>query len=370
MHATRFHAASLVLIGAIAALAGCTELEPRIPRVADDGAATALPATQPLVLSSSRFAAERADEAMTISSALDRITKRVVPLDHMYRHEGTGHGVTVYVYDGGVSTTHPELAGRVRVGYSAYPTDPPICNAHGTAVAGAIAGATLGVAPEARIVDVKIIQCASLRGPIHGIIDATAWVIRDHREHGGRAVVNWSFLADTEATIPALDSSVALLRAAGMPVIVSAGNADVNACHASPADAPGVIVVGATTITLDTVSGTAFPVDVRTPGTAWGPCIDLFAPGDSDLLPSLDSSGAPSFQHWFGTSMATGYVSGAAALYLEARPDATPDEVGDFLRANATRSVVGDGCASLGRMLYVGPRTVTTADPHTPGAPR
>lgn len=105
----------------------------------------------------------------TMSGALDRIDQRQLPLDATYQRSGSGRGVTVYVFDGGVSPTHPELAGRVRIGYTAFPTDPKICNAHGTAVAGAIAGATLGVAPEAEIVDVKMVQCGTLRGTIKGI---------------------------------------------------------------------------------------------------------------------------------------------------------------------------------------------------------
>src|SRR5947208_1261765 len=80
--------------------------------------------------------------APTVSFALDRIDQRTLPLDRTYRHGATGKGVTVYVFDGGVSTTHPELAGRVRVGYTGFPNDPKICNPHGTAVPRAIAGNT------------------------------------------------------------------------------------------------------------------------------------------------------------------------------------------------------------------------------------
>src|ERR687885_2001052 len=119
-------------------------------------------------------------ESRTLSFALDRIDQRRLPLDRTYRHGGTGKGVTVYVFDGGVSTDHPELAGRVRRGYTAFPADPAICNAHGTAVAGAIAGATLGVAPDADIVDVKMVQCEKLRGTIRGIVEGSRWAIEDH----------------------------------------------------------------------------------------------------------------------------------------------------------------------------------------------
>jgi len=155
----------------------------------------------------------------TTSVALDRIDQRQLPLDATYRRSGSGRGVTVYVFDGGVSPTHPELAGRVRTGYTAFPSDPKICNAHGTAVAGAIAGTTLGVAPEAEIVDVKMVQCSTLRGTIKGIVDGAKWTIEDHKVRGGAAVANWSFIADTAADIPALDSAVAALRAAGIPGI-------------------------------------------------------------------------------------------------------------------------------------------------------
>src|SRR5205823_1457019 len=105
-----------------------------------------------------------------------------------------------------------------------FPGDEKICNPHGTAVAGAIAGSTLGVAPNANIVDVKMVQCDKLRGTIKAIVDGARWTIEDHKQHPGPAVANWSFIADTSSRIPALDSAVTELREAGIPVVVSAGN--------------------------------------------------------------------------------------------------------------------------------------------------
>jgi subtilisin family serine protease len=278
-----------------------------------------------------------------------------LPLDRTYRHGATGKGVTVYVFDGGVSTTHPELAGRVRIGYSAFPNDPPICNPHGTAVAGAVAGATLGVAPEADIVDVKMVQCERLRGTISAIVDGARWVIEDHKAHPGPAIANWSFIADTAAHIAALDSAVDALRAAGIPVIVSAGNVDIDACRVSPANAKGVVVVGASSITMvRTQDGGSVAVDRRAPGTAYGSCISLYAPGDSVLLPSLGRDSAPTSQLWNGTSMSAGYVSGAAALFLETHPQATPDQVTEHLQATATMNVLRYTGTTVSRMLYVG----------------
>jgi subtilisin family serine protease len=293
-------------------------------------------------------------ESQTFSLALDRIDQRALPLDRTYRRTGTGRGVAVYVFDGGVLGTHPELIGRVRKGFDAFPNDPKVCNAHGTAVSGAIGGKTLGVAPEVEIIDVKMVECSKLRGTIKAIVDGTAWVIDDHKKHGGRpAVANWSFIADTSSHIPQLDTAVAQLREAGIPVIVSAGNLDINACRVSPGNAEGAIVVGASAIGRE--PGQAKIVDRRAANTAFGPCIDLYAPGDSVLLPSFDASQTPSAQLWNGTSMSAGYVSGAAALFLESHPNASPNEVLGSLRMNATPNVVQDTRAPLSWLLYVGP---------------
>jgi subtilisin family serine protease len=279
----------------------------------------------------------------TASFALDRIDQRTLPLDSTYSHHGTGRGVTVYVFDGGVSMDHAELVGRVRRGYTAYPDDPVVCNGHGTAVAGAVAGTTLGVAPAAHIVDVKIIQCEKLHGSVQGIVDAAHWVIADHAREGGPAVANWSFVVDTSHHINDIDKAAAELQAAGITVVVSAGNVNINACQVSPGNAPGVITVGSIGVG-----------DRRERATAWGPCIDLYAPGDSVLLPSVNNALEPCTQLWTGTSLSAGFVSGAAALYLEAHPDATPDRVAAYLRFTATKNAVPDSLSATTRLLFVG----------------
>lgn len=291
-------------------------------------------------------------ESPTISVALDRIDQREPELDNRYHRRGTGAGVTVYVFDGGIAEDHPELAGRVRRGFSAFPDEEPVCNAHGTAVAGAIGGQTLGVAPGVEIVDVKMVECRRMRGTIAGIVEATEWVIADVRANPRRrAVANWSFVADTGTFVPALDSAVAALVAAGVPVVVSAGNIDMNACRISPANAPRSISVGASAYMRDPDGMVA---DRRAPGTAHGPCIDVYAPGDSVMLPGFTAARQHNTQLWNGTSMSAGYVSGAAALFLEAHPAATPTDVAEWLRETGTRNVVSDTRSRSSRMLFVG----------------
>jgi Subtilisin-like serine proteases len=141
-----------------------------------------------------------------------------------------------------VLATHPELRGRVRLGYDAFPGEEHICNAHGTAVAGAAAGTTLGVAPDAEVVDVKMVECRTMRGSIDAIVKGTRWMLADHALHPERrAIANWSFMADTANPIAALDSAVAQLNAVGIPVVVSAGNYEMNACHISPSNSPGAM---------------------------------------------------------------------------------------------------------------------------------
>ena len=302
----------------------------------------------------------------TKSNALDRITKREPRLDSTMRRTGTGRGVAIYVFDGGVSDTHAELAGRVRVGFDAFPSTPRVCNAHGTAVAGAAAGATLGVAPEAEIIDVKIINCEHMRGSVGAIADAARWTVQDHRRHPGQAAIaNWSFAVDTTRSVPEVDSALAMLRDAGLLVVVAAGNFDIDACHVSPANAPRALVVGASALIRSTDKQWH---DVRATNTAWGPCIDLYAPGDSVLLPGFDREG-PTMSVWNGTSMAAGYVSGAASLIFEREPDASPDDVMMALLQQATPSVVDEraGVTTSARspLLYVGPAVRTVASiPH------
>lgn len=345
---------ALAGVSVVGALGGCAQVSR--PRLVD-GKAPRTESGSLYRLASSGAWAATVYEARTVSFALDRIDQRGLPLDHTYRHAATGDGVTVYVFDGGVSATHPELAGRVRAGFSGFPDDPKICNAHGTAVAGAVAGATLGVAPHASIVDVKMVQCEKLRGTIKAIVEGAHWVVEDHKLHPGPAVANWSFIADTSTSIPGLDSAVADLRAAGIPVIVSAGNLEIDACRVSPANSKGVLVVGASSLTGEHLrNGATQFVDHRAPGTAYGSCIDLYAPGDSVLLPSLDRDMSPISQLWNGTSMSAGYVSGAAALFLETHPNATPDQVADELKSTATIDVLHDTQTTFSRMLYVGTR--------------
>jgi subtilisin family serine protease len=126
-----------------------------------------------------------------------------------------------------------------------------------------------------------------------------------------------------------------------------------NACRIAPANSPGAIVVGASRVRRTGSDSTAHLVDARTPGTAFGACLDVFAPGDSVLLPSMEGR-LPTTQLWTGTSMSAGYVSGAIALYLEAHPAATPTEVADHIRATSRGTVVDPTRSPHTGLLFIG----------------
>lgn len=295
-------------------------------------------------------------ERHTVSSALDRITKRQPALNGLASWAGDGRGVSIYVFDGGVDQQNPELAGRVRIGYDAFPSMPRVCNAHGTAVAGAAAGASLGVAPRAEVVDVKIINCATKRGTLDAIVQAARWTAADHRLHPfAPAVANWSFIVDTDKVFPGIDTAVKILEHAGILVVASAGNFDIDACRVAPANSHHTLVVGASSVMRDEMKHAVR--DTRTVETAWGRCIELYAPGDSVLLPGSDNARS-STSFWGGTSMSAGYVSGAAALILERNPLASPETVRRTLEERATPGAVDERTGPSnrrGRLLYIGP---------------
>ncbi|MGH9000132.1 MAG: protease inhibitor I9 family protein, partial [Acidimicrobiia bacterium] len=68
---------------------------------------------------------------------LDRIDQADLPLDERFGFTATGAGVTAYIIDTGIRTTHADFGGRARAGFDSEPGgDGTDCNGHGTHVAG------------------------------------------------------------------------------------------------------------------------------------------------------------------------------------------------------------------------------------------
>ncbi|HEY8548166.1 MAG TPA: S8 family serine peptidase [Acidimicrobiales bacterium] len=243
----------------------------------------------------------------------------------------TGKDVIVAVIDSEVSLRHPALAGRVvhRRNFTAEGWGNP--HPHGTAVAGIIAADDPthgGVAPGAVIYNYKV-----LAGPISAEDFGGALAIQMALEDGA-VVANCSWGAGpagdgTSREARAVDAAWQL----GMVVVKSSGNAGPDdGTMSSPADAAGVIVVGATDIDGDTVQhySSRGPVHVR-PGP------HLVAPGGSaaERIESCDVAGGFAPTPGPGTSYAAPHVTGMVALLAEREPEWSPDQVRDHLVAAA-----------------------------------
>ncbi len=264
--------------------------------------------------------------ALAPSWGIDRIDQTALPLDGRIILPATGAGVTTYIVDTGIRPDHVEFGGRVTSGYTAvsdsYGSND--CNGHGTHVAGTVAGSTVGVAPSATLVPVRVLSCSG-GGTIAGVIAGINWMIADHLP-GVPAVANMSLGGGYSA---ALNSAVAAGVADGIVFAVAAGNENADACGVSPASEPTAITVGSTTST-----------DARSSFSNYGPCLDIFAPGSSILSAWITSATAT--DTYSGTSMAAPHVAGAAAVLLSM----------GYTSANAATALVT--LASLNRVSDAG----------------
>ncbi|MEW1772438.1 type VII secretion-associated serine protease mycosin [Streptomyces sp. NPDC086777] len=255
-----------------------------------------------------------------------------------------GKGVTVAVLDTGVEADHPDLAGNVlaakdMIGFGAGPGDRDWAR-HGTAMAGIIAGhghgvgngdGVMGVAPEARILPVRVIledgdsaraRARSTRG------DALAEGIRWAADHGAD-VINLSLGDDSDSAHPEPSEDEAIQYALKKDVVVvaSAGNGGDKGDHISyPAAYPGVIAATA----VDKF-GTRAGFSTR----RWYATVS--APGVDIVIADPDHK----YYEGWGTSAASAFVSGAVALIKAAHPGLTPAQIKKLLEDTARDAPAG-----------------------------
>lgn len=302
---------------------------------------------------------------------LDRIDQQTLPLNGGYSYASSGLGVTAYILDSGINTSHIDFSGRIARGsyvdftpLNPIPPNPflPLetasfedCNGHGTHVAGIVGGTTYGLAKDVSLVPVKVFRCNG-SSTVSDVINGLDFVIADHAAHPGPAVANLSFGGTVS---PALDAAVASAIASGITVVVAAGNDNADACLSSPADLTAAITVAASDI-----------LDNAAPFTNHGPCVDVFAPGVGILSAWIDSPTAANVQS--GTSMAAPHVAGVVARMLELTPTATPDAIWTALSTASTAGALTVPVGDPNLLAFIAPPTIPSPAfaPTPPMAPR
>ncbi|WP_242883492.1 S8 family peptidase [Actinomadura litoris] len=289
-----------------------------------------------------RVAAIEQDQVVEIASrtqraplpwGLDRIDQRGRKLSKSYTYSATGSGVTAYIIDSGLVTTHKEFGGRAAVAWKAPGfADGNDCNGHGTHVAGIIGSKSYGVAKNVKLRALRVLDCKG-KGSLSSLVAAAQWL----RTHAAKpAVANISIGGPKSA---ALNTAVTNLSKSGVFVSVAAGNENADACRTSPAGAGWVMTVGATTV-----------YDNRASWSNWGRCVDISAPGYG-ITSTWKNGGHQSLS---GTSMAAPHVSGVAALYLTTHRKATFPAVQKWLIDNSTKNSLGHLRGQANRLLYKG----------------
>lgn len=287
------------------------------------------------------------NQTPTPSWGLDRVDQREkVSTDTSYQgtygYRSAGTGATIYIGDTGIYPNE-DIAGRISTsGFSgiADGNGTVDCNGHGTHVSTTAAGTKYGVAKNATLVPVRILNCTG-SGTYATVIAGLDWILSPLNTNSkSQAVLNLSIGGGASS---AINDAILRLTNAGITVVAAAGNESTDACTRSPASAPSAITVGATTI-----------VDARASFSNYGPCVDIFAPGSGITGGWI---GSPSATNTIsGTSMATPHVAGAAAVFLGLNPRASVAQVADALKAESTKGAVTNIDANtVNNFLYVSP---------------
>ncbi|XP_077440007.1 proprotein convertase subtilisin/kexin type 9 isoform X2 [Vanacampus margaritifer] len=269
-----------------------------------------------------------------------------------YTPPNDGSMAEVYLMDGSVRDSHRELKGRiVATDFNDTPEEDGVkasrCNSHGTHVASVVSGADSGAARGAGVHLVRVLNCHG-KGSVSGALAGLGYIRA--ASHGLPVIVLLPFVGAFSRT---LNSASRELVVNGAVVVAAAGNYRDDACLYSPASEPEVITVGA--------------IDVRKRlvaqglgGTNFGPCVDLFAPGDDIIGASSECDTC--FTARSGTSQAAAHVTGIAAVILSSNQKASPLQVLHMLLRYSTGGAV-DLHALLGTYRLTTPNMVAAMPP-------
>jgi hypothetical protein len=171
---------------------------------------------------------------------------------------------------------------------------------HGTHVACLEGSSVYGVASDSIIHSIKVLDEKG-GGYLDDVLDGLYWIAAHTTQP---SIISMS-LGSNQAS-PLMTALINAMTAQGHIFIVAAGNDyGGNACNSYPANLDAVIAVAAS----DAGDG-------RAVFTSIGPCVDIYAPGDSIVSCQKFGSGAT---YKSGSSMSTPLVAAVAALILQAK---------------------------------------------------
>jgi hypothetical protein len=274
-------------------------------------------------------------DAPAANWGLDRISQRHLPLDGRYRYKSAGRGVNVYVIGSGIRFSHGEFEGRASLGVDVVGDgrNGVDCYGLGTHSASIIAGASFGVAKEARLIAVRVTWDCTPLAFASDVLAGIEWVTANHT----RPAVAHLYSERVGASVA---DAVRASIAAGVSYALPAGNTSeiddtfgTDACNLSLPRLSEALTVSASDES-----------DARFSRANWGECVDMYAPdGDHVTGAAIQNNNAtgpsPDWQ-WNMTTTAAAFAAGVAALYLEGHPGATPAEVLEAIRATVTRDVI------------------------------
>lgn len=229
--------------------------------------------------------------------------------------------VSIAVLDTGINLNHEDLQASIVPGYNFIDNNnnPLDGHGHGTHVAG-IAAAIInngkgiaGIAGGAKIMPVKVMDDSG-SGDYASIING----IKYAADHGAKVI---SMSLGGPGSSQAMQDAVDYAISRGASVVAASGNS--NSSVAFPGNCNGVITVGA-------VSSN----NQRASFSNYGPEMDVVAPG-VNIISSYKGS-ASSYTTMSGTSMATPFVSGVAALVRAANSSLASSEVTKIIDQSAT----------------------------------
>ena len=232
-----------------------------------------------------------------------------------------GEGVDVYILDTGIRFDHQEFEYRAKyggydpvdnyeygLGVEDYvPMHGADCHGHGTAVASLVGGKVFGKAKKANLYSVRVIRCDTT-APWGIVLDGLEFVADVVSKRGKNAIVVLALSGmNSQLIIGAIDK----LNTLTVIVVTAAGNDKTDACGISPANSPHAITVGATD-----------RYDNALALSNYGPCVDLFAPGEDILAASNECDSSTNIMS--GSTMSAAITAGVVAVYFSQFPHFTP----------------------------------------------